>query len=166
MTNRISRREWSLAESVLVSASRRALFDAATDLHRMSRWSPECVAIWARRRPLRKGARFVGFNKTGAYVWFTSCRVTQYDRGHHFAFDVRTFGLPVARWGYCFVSEGDATRVTEYWQDLRTGRGARLTEFLGKVCTGTSAPQRAHVNRESIRRTLHRMKQDMEVSRS
>ncbi|MEU2155231.1 hypothetical protein ABZ532_09430 [Streptomyces sp. NPDC019396] len=74
------------------------------------------------------------------------------------AFRVTVFGLPVAEWGYRCEPEGSGTRVTEYWQDLRTGRGAPLAELLGRVFTGTPPADRAEINRAGMRTTLGRIK--------
>ncbi|MFD5428207.1 hypothetical protein [Streptomyces sp. NPDC127084] len=54
------------------------------------------------------------------------------------------------------------TRVTEYWEDLRTGRGARLAELLGRVFTGTPPADRAELNRAGMRTTLGRIKAAVE----
>jgi hypothetical protein len=45
-------------------------------------------------------ARFVGFNRRGPFVWFTTCAVVAANPGEEFTFDVTTFGMPVSRWSY------------------------------------------------------------------
>ncbi len=60
---------------------------------------------------------------------------------------------PVRRAG----PEGERTRVTETWQDLRTGRGSRLTVLLGAVFAGTGPDRRIAVNRAGMRTTLARL---------
>ncbi|MGT2526721.1 hypothetical protein ACU4GG_05525 [Streptomyces nojiriensis] len=74
-----------------------------------------------------------------------------------FTFDVGIFGLPIARWGYRCEPEGDGTLVTETWQDLRRGRGARLTDLLGSVFAGTNPQRRVEINRAGMRTTLTRL---------
>lgn len=78
-----------------------------------------------KRRPAGGPQRFVGWNRRGTFVWFTNCRMVVAEADREFAFDVSSFGLPVARWGYRFAPAGDGTEVTEYWQDLRQGRTIR-----------------------------------------
>ncbi|MFI1764514.1 SRPBCC family protein [Streptomyces sp. NPDC020800] len=152
------KRLWKVEESVLVDASAKDVYAAVADLRNMGKWSPECFGVWIRGREVRAGTGFVGFNRKGFLLWFTTCRVVRAERSREFAFRVTTFGLPVALWGYRFQPEEGATRVTEYWEDLRTGPGARTAEFLGRVFTGTRPADRAEVNRAGMRTTLGRLK--------
>ncbi|MFI1293622.1 SRPBCC family protein [Streptomyces sp. NPDC020792] len=156
-------RLWEVRESILVDAGKGDLYAAISHVRNMGRWSPECFAVWHRGAEAGQGARFVGFNRKGPFVWFTTCQVVVADLPTEFAFQVTTFGLPVALWGYRLQSEGSATRVTEYWRDLRRGRGSRLTELLGRVFTGTRAADRAELNRAGMRRTLQRVKYTLEA---
>ncbi|MGW2017768.1 SRPBCC family protein [Streptomyces sp. NPDC001927] len=150
-------RQWSLEESVVVDAAPEVVYRLVANLPDMGRWSPECRRVWVPRPPVRTGSRFVGFNRRGPFVWFTTGRVSAAREGEEFTFDVGVFGLPIARWGYRFAAEGTGTRVTESWQDLRTGRGARLAELLGTVFAGTSPERRIAVNRQGMRTTLARI---------
>ncbi|MFJ7068113.1 SRPBCC family protein [Streptomyces sp. NPDC101115] len=150
-------RRWSLEESVRVDADRSTLYGLVSDLRNMGRWSPECRGVWVRRPPVRTGTRFVGFNRRGPFLWFTTGRVTTARPGEEFVFDVGVFGLPIARWGYRFETEEGGTRVTETWQDLRTGRGGGLASLLGTVFAGTNPERRIAVNRHSMRTTLARL---------
>ncbi|MEV7320796.1 SRPBCC family protein [Streptomyces sp. NPDC093970] len=152
-------RLWKLQESIVVEAPRTEVYAALSHLRNMGKWSPECFWVWHRGTTAHAGTGFVGFNRKGPLVWFTTCRVTVAEAPHEFAFRVGTFGLPVALWGYRLEQEGGATRVTEYWQDLRTGRGARVTELLGLVFTGTRPGARAAANRAGMRTTLRRLRQ-------
>jgi hypothetical protein len=101
----------------------------------------------------------VGFNRRGAFVWFTTCRVVVAAPGAEFAFDVTTFGLPVARWGYRLAAAPEGTEVTEYWVDRRR-RGAKI---LGRVFTGRAANTRPEINRAGMRTTLARLKRELET---
>jgi hypothetical protein len=98
-------------------------------------------------------------------VWFTECRVAVADPGREFAFRVTTFGMPVARWGYRFAAEDGGTRVTEYWEDLRTGRSAAIASLLGRLFTGTRAADRHQVNLAGMGVTLQRLKLALEADR-
>ncbi|MET9735575.1 SRPBCC family protein [Streptomyces sp. NPDC006458] len=153
-------RQWRLEESTVVDAPPAVVYGLVSDLRNMGRWSPECRSVWVPRPPARTGSRFVGFNRRGPFVWFTVGRVAAARQDTEFAFDVGVFGLPIARWGYRFEAEGTGTRVTEFWQDLRTdgwrGRGA---ELLGTVFAGTNPARRAALNRAGMRTTLARIAQ-------
>ncbi|MGI5206825.1 SRPBCC family protein [Spirillospora sp. CA-108201] len=157
-------REWVVEESVVVAAPARDVYAAVANLRRMGEWSPEVFATWVRGRAVRPGTRFVGFNRIGWRVWFTTCQVSAAVPGEVFAFRVSSFGVPVALWGYRFedVSQDPSaprTRLTEYWEDQRRDhRGAGFVSLLGKVFTGVPAEGRAEVNREGMRATLDRIR--------
>lgn len=148
-------------ERVTVAVPPDVVYGAVRDVHRMARWSPECFATWVWSRRDGQPARFVGFNRRGPFVWFTTCRVVVAEPGEEFAFDVTTFGMPVARWGYRLAAVPDGTEVTEYWVDRR-GRGAWV---LGRVFTGRVVHDRAAVNRDGMRTTLARLKRELESGR-
>ena len=133
--------------------------NAVSDVRRMARWSPECFAAWVWSRRSGTAARFVGFNRRGPFVWFTTCQVVAARPGEEFAFDVTTFGMPVARWSYRLSAVANGTEVTESWRDQR-GRGAHV---LGRVLTGKVANNRADANREGMRTTLVRLKRELEA---
>jgi hypothetical protein len=149
-----------VSEQIVVAVPAAAVYAAVADVRRMARWSPECFAVWVWRREQGQPTRFVGWNRIGPFVWFTTCRVRTAEPGAEFAFDVTTFGLPVARWGYRFAADGEGTLVTEYWADLRTP-GSRL---LGRIFTGRSAEHRPEVNRDGMRATLARLKAELEAA--
>lgn len=140
-------------ERVTVAASPSRAYELVALADRMARWSPETFAVWVTRRRDGWPTRFVGFNRRKGYVWFTTCRVVVAEPGREYAFDVSTFGMPVARWGYRFAEVDDGTEITEYWIDRRT-RGAYR---LGRIFTGRSADARPAVNREGMRTTLARL---------
>ncbi|MFJ6795108.1 SRPBCC family protein [Streptomyces sp. NPDC091268] len=162
----MTRREWLLEERIVVDAAPADVHRLVSDLRTMGRWSPECRGVWMPRPPARTGTRFVGFNRRGPFLWFTTGRISTLrepqapDWTGEFGFDVGIFGLPIARWGYRFEPEGDGTRVTETWQDLRTGRGARIADLLGAVFAGTRPEHRVEVNRAGMRTTLARLAAD------
>jgi uncharacterized protein YndB with AHSA1/START domain len=147
-----------VSEQITVAVPAAAVYDAVADVRRMARWSPECFAVfvWSRRGGVP--ARFVGFNRSGPWLWFTTCRVVTAEPGQEFAFDVTTFGMPVARWRYRFAATAAGTEVTESWTDQRS-RGAWL---LGRIFTGRVAASRPEANRAGMRTTLARLKRELE----
>jgi hypothetical protein len=144
-----------LSESVRVAASPHAAYAVVADVTRLARWSPECIGVWVtRRRPDGAPSRFIGWNRKGLFLWFTTCRVTVAEPGEEFAFEVTSFGLPVARWGYKFRPSSGGTEITEYWRDNRHGRTIAV---LSRVFTGTKVDDRAEINRAGMRSTLARL---------
>ncbi|MFE5592600.1 SRPBCC family protein [Streptomyces sp. NPDC056549] len=151
-------RQWSLEESTVVDAPPELVYRLVSDLRNMGRWSPECRYVWVLRPPARAGTRFVGFNRRGPFLWPTLGRVSGLRPNSEFVFDISVFGLPIARWGYRFEPEGTGTRLTEFWQDLRTdGRRARAADLLGTVFAGTNPARRVALNRAGMRTTLERI---------
>ena len=148
-----------IAEHITVAAAPGEVYRAVSDVRRMARWSPECFAtlVWSRRGGAP--ARFVGFNRSGPWVWFTTCRVVNAEPGREFAFDVTTFGMPVARWSYQLAAADGGTEVTERWLDRRS-RGAHV---LGRLFTGKVAKSRPQANRDGMRVTLQRLKRELET---
>jgi len=144
-----------VSEEIEVAVAPATVYAAVSDMRRMARWSPECFAVWR----YAGGKRFVGWNRHGPFVWFTTCRVTTDRQAEEYAFDVTTFGMPVSRWGYRFTPSGAGTLVTEYWEDRRT-RGAFV---LGRIFTGRVVHDRPAVNREGMRQTLARLKAELEA---
>ncbi|MFG2332439.1 SRPBCC family protein [Streptomyces sp. NPDC048604] len=156
----------SLEESTVVDAPPEAVYRLVSDLRNMGRWSPECRKVLVPAPPAKSGTRFVGLNRRGPFLWFTTGRITQARQDREFAFDIDAFGLPIARWGYRFEPEGAGTRVTEYWQDLRTGgRTGRIADKLGAVFAGTNPERRIAVNRAGMRTTLERIAQEAAMVR-
>jgi hypothetical protein len=148
-----------VAESITVGAEPVEVYDAVSDVRRMARWSPECFATWVLARHDGVASRFVGFNRRGPLLWFTTCRVVVAEPGEEFAFEVTTFGMPVARWSYRFTPVPEGTEVTERWRDRR-GRGGHI---MGRVFTGKVANNRPEANREGMRTTLARLKRELEA---
>lgn len=149
----------ALEERIEVAAPAAEVFDAVADVHRMARRSPECFATLVLRRRNGRPVDFIGFNRHGVHVWFSSCRVRVADPGREFMFDVFAFGFPVARWGYRFKPTADGTEVTEYWVDKRT-TGAHV---LGRIFIGKAHDDnRVDVNRHGMRESLRRLKSELE----
>ncbi|MGH3766813.1 MAG: SRPBCC family protein [Pseudonocardiaceae bacterium] len=145
-------------ERIVVAAPPAEVFAAVADIRRMARWSPECFAVWIWRKHNGLPARFIGWNRHGPRIWFSSCHVCVAEPGAEFVFDVFALGFPVARWGYRFAPTEGGTEVTEYWSDKRT-RGASI---LGRIVMGKLANIRPEANRDGMRQTLRRLKTELE----
>ena len=148
-------------ESLFIAAFPAAVYQAVSSIKRMREWSPEFIGAW-HRVPVRVGTRFIGFNRRRLRVWFTTAVVTRADEAHEFAFQVRTFGMPVAEWGYRLTPSDAGTTVTEYWRDIRVGRSGRIAKLLGLVFTGVSPRGRPSINRDGMRHTLAAMSRTLE----
>jgi len=149
-----------VAESITVGVPPADAYRAVSDVRRMARWSPECFAALVYARRGGTPVRFVGLNRRGPWVWFTTCQVVTARPDEEFAFVVTTFGMPVSRWSYRVMPVAGGTEVTESWRDQR-GRGAHV---LGRVFTGRVANNRADANRAGMRTTLARLKRELEAA--
>lgn len=78
----------AVEEHIVVAAPATEVFAAVADVRRMARWSPECFAVWIWRRQNGTPARFIGWNRNGPFIWFSSCQVRVADPGVELAFDV------------------------------------------------------------------------------
>lgn len=140
-----------VVESIVVPAPPAAVYALVSDPRNYARWSSE--ADGARipgGLPLHEGDAFVGLNKLWV-SWSGQCTVVAAD-GERFAFDVRIAGIPVARWGYTVEPVAGGSRVTETWEDRRSGiLGALIRPSGIFVGRGTSAKDR---NAETMRATL------------
>ena len=147
----------SVEVSTTIAAPPDELYAMVSDVTRMGEWSPECRrCVWVRgSRGPQAGARFRGYNRKGWRWWWTEAEVVEATPGARFAFDVRSFRLPVARWSYEFrpVDGGAATEVTERWEDRRPG--GTVTTVTG-IATGVA--DRAAHNRAGMEQTLARIK--------
>ena len=163
MGNRESTAERSEAADVtveeLIAAPPQVLYDLVSDVTRMGAWSPEttsCRWFGGTAGP-RVGARFRGSNRNGWRRWTTSCTVVAAEPGARFSFDVHLPGLPVSRWTYEFLPEGQGTRVRESWTDRRP---AWMDRF-GKVVRGVTDTN-AH-NRAGMEATLAALRRHAEA---
>jgi hypothetical protein len=147
-------------ERITVRVPASAVYAAVSDVRRMGEWSPECVGATLDDPglPLTVGSRFTGHNRMGRWrSWTTRCTVTASVPGRCFAFDVRLGGL-VSTWRFDLVAapDGSGTEVVQSWQDRR-GPGRRM---IGALTSGVR--DRGRHNRETMRRTLLRLKTALE----
>lgn len=150
-----------------VRATADVIFDAVSDLDRMASWSEEYIGSWRlwRGEP-RPGVRFIGWNRSGWWVWFTTCRVVAADRPDRFVFESGILGLPIARWSYRITgTSAGGCEVVERWDDLRDeGSRGGIARLLGRAFTGATAQQRVQRNATGMRVTLDRLAADVASS--
>jgi uncharacterized protein YndB with AHSA1/START domain len=149
-----------VTEQITIDAPPSAVYAVVSDVQRMARYSPECYAILVMSRRGGVPDKFVGFNRNGPLVWFTTCQVLTAKPGEEFTFEVRTLGQPVSQWSYKLAAAGDGTEVTEHWLDQRSPGASRL----GRIFTGKIANERPAINREGMRTTLERLKRELEAA--
>ena len=148
----------TVARTVDVAAPAERVWQLVSDLPAMGRLSPENAGgRWSGSAPgPAVGAVFVGRNARGLRRWSTRCTVTRCEPGRAFAFRVTYLGLPVAQWSYDVQPTTGGCRVTETWQDERSGWFARV----GGLATGV--PDRTAFTAASIEHTLARLKEHAE----
>jgi hypothetical protein len=145
-----------------MAARPETVYDLVSDVTNMGRWSPETTAcrwVGGARGPA-PGARFRGANRDRWRRWSTTCTVVEADRGRRFSFDVQLGPLPVSRWTYDFIGEGDGCRVVESWIDRRPAWMVRISPIVMGVA------DREDHNREGIRKTLEQLRSAAESAES
>jgi hypothetical protein len=149
-------------ESAFIAATPAAVYRAVSSIQRMREWSPEFIGALF-RKPVHVGTRFIGFNRRRGWIWFTTGVVTRADEAQEFAFQVTSFGMPVAEWGYRLTPLDGGATVVAYWRDRRVGRSAPLTKLLGVIFTGARPNDRPSINRAGMRQTLAAMGRTLEA---
>lgn len=163
------RRTMQVSGSIVIRAEADAIWAQVADPTQMPRWSPENTGASTRAdaRPLSVGEVFEGTNRRGRARWVTESVVIDSVRGRRFAFTVRKIGPRSpslegsnATWSYDFEDLGGATRVTETWNDDRTGWPDWVAAVFDRVVTrGQSFSDFQRIN---IYRTLTAMKDEFE----
>jgi hypothetical protein len=167
-------RAMTVSDSVVVGVDPDVAWAAVADVRQMGRWSPENRGAQVEGDvapgPVGPGTVFVGANRRGRATWSTRCVVTVAEPGRRFAFDVRAWGprrrlLPVrvASWEYAFEPAVGGTLVTETWVDGRTAWPDWTTAVFDRLATGRDSF--ATFQRGNIRRTLDRLKRELEADR-
>ena len=143
---------------VAVDAHADTVYHLITDLPTLASLAEEAQAMeWRKGDGAVPGAVFKGHNRNGVFRWSTTCTVTDAEPGQAFAFDVRYFGVPVARWRYDIASTEGGCRVTERTWDHRPGW------FTKTAWIGTGVRDRDAANAEHIKLTLQRLKEKAEA---
>jgi hypothetical protein len=147
------------AVTVHMNASPEVIWDLVSDVTKIGRYSPETFeAEWldGATGPA-PGARFRGHvkrNGRGPTYW-TTCSVIDCVPGRAFSFGVGAPGKPMNVWGYVLEPQGDGTDVTESFT---------LTPNLGlRIYWALFGWSRGKTNREGMRRTLERIKAEVET---
>lgn len=143
-----------IAVSTTVAAPAQKVYGMLADLTRMGEWSPETRKVtWLGGATAPAvGARFRGWNRHGPIWWFTTSKVVAAEPGRELAWDVSSFGQPVARWSYRFEDDGSGgCTVTETWEDRRKA----VEKVVGLF---TAVSDRATHNKKGMEETLRRLK--------
>jgi len=145
-------------ESIDIAAPPGLVYATIVDVANWGRFSPETTGASCQDGggELRVGDRFSGHNKRGARRWTTRCAVTVADVDRCFEFRSGAVGLAIATWRYELEPIADGTRVTEIWHDNR----GRVMRVIAVLVSGIR--DRATHNRQSMRETLHRLKDHLE----
>lgn len=104
------------------------------------------------------GARFRGHVKRNGRgpVYWTQCRVKACEPGKEFTFAVEAGGKAVNTWSYKLAPAGDGTDVTESFELSPTPAMRLYWAALGWA--------RGKTNEEGMRRTLERIKEQVEAA--
>lgn len=143
--------------SLHIDAPADRLYDIVSDVRRMGDLSPEYRGGRWRRgsRGPAVGAVFVGRNRRGPVVWWTTNEVVEANRGREFAFNTRQSGF---QWRYRFEPAPDGgTVVTESRRQWRKRRPLTAKAFSVAFLGGVAAHDEEM--RDGMRRTLGRLEQ-------
>lgn len=143
--------------TVHVAAPSDRVWTLVADITRMGEWSPENIGGRWRGGATGPavGARFVGTNRHGWLRWRTHCTVVECVPPRAFAFDVAE---SATRWGFEVEPEGAGSRVTE-WR-VHGGRAPWYARALAG--SGLLGRDREQMMIDGMRRTLHRMRAELE----
>ncbi|WP_422743831.1 SRPBCC family protein [Mycobacterium sp. WMMD1722] len=147
----------SAQAAVDIAADPDAVYRLLTNLATLAELAEETTAMRWKKGPgtdgaVRPGAVFVGSNRNGSRSWNTTCTVTEATAGRSFAFDVRSLGIPVARWRYDIEERPGGCRVTERTWDQRPGW------FRTVAGLATGVKDRTSANQRHIEATLDRLR--------
>lgn len=139
-----------------VAASPHRVFELVSDLSGLRNVAEEYASgKWLNAAGPEVGARFRGVNRRGWRGWSTVSTVTDCGPAR-FAFEVKSLGMPVARWQYDIEQTADGCRVTESTWDRRPGWYKPITALA------TGVKDRAVTNQRNIEATLARLKKAAE----
>src|SRR4051794_6006011 len=146
--------------SIDIDAPPERVYDLVADLPNMGEWSPENTGgSWLDGvTEARVGARFRGWNRRGPLRWYTTCTITQAERGRVLEWTNDAAGMSIARWRYEFRPNGTGTTVVESTEDRRN----RALKMASPVAMGIR--DRAAHNMAGMRQTLQRLKAAAESS--
>ncbi|TCO64790.1 polyketide cyclase/dehydrase/lipid transport protein [Actinocrispum wychmicini] len=146
--------EPSATDKITVNAPADQVYDLISDVAEMSALAEETVSntLLDGARTATVGARFRGSNRRGVRRWSTLATITDASPATQFAFDVTSFGIPIARWQYDIEPTDTGCVVTESTWDRRP----RWFNGVGRLITGVA--DRATVNQRNITATLTRLK--------
>lgn len=133
-----------------VQTSPETAYELVSDVTRMGEWSPEtrsCRWLDGGTGP-SVGARFRGRNRKGWRRWSTTCTVLLAEPGSRFSFEVKLGPLPMARWDYEFIAQGEDCTVRESWTEQRPTWLHRIDPTVMGI------PDRSVHNRGNMQTTL------------
>ncbi|MGE2720995.1 SRPBCC family protein [Mycolicibacterium celeriflavum] len=145
--------------STHIAADPAAVYALITDLPTLASLAEEADRMeWHKGDHVTPGAVFRGHNSNGGKEWTTTCTVTDAEPGRTFAFDVKSFVIPVAHWRYDITAFDGGCTVTERTWDKRPG----WFKTIAGMAIGVR--DRDAANAEHIKLTLQRLKAKAEAA--
>lgn len=143
----------SAEASTSIAADPAAVYALITDLPTLGSLAEEADRMeWRKGDRVAVGAVFRGHNRNRGKEWTTTCTVTDAEPGRTFAFDVKSFVIPVAHWRYDITPTDSGCTVTERTWDRRPGWFKTVAGMVIGVRDRDTA------NAEHIKLTLKRLK--------
>ena len=144
-----------ISASVEVAATPESVWDAVSDVSRMSEWSPECRKIVILGSPKQGvGTKLLGLNRRGWAMWPTTSKVIRYEPCEAVAWRTKESG---ATWTYELAPTASGTSLTGRRELPAYSRATKLMAPLIGGAGGHDAELA-----EGIRTTLERIKAAVE----
>jgi uncharacterized protein YndB with AHSA1/START domain len=150
----------SVSVSIDIAAPAEKIYSMVSDLPSMGKWSPENTGgKWlGGATKAATGAKFLGANKNGKRKWAGPVVITDATEPRRLEFVVGLGPIKGATWRYEIATTAGGCKVTETWEDTRSGVMKNAT--IGKLVTGVA--DRAGYARKSIETTLANLKKAAE----
>ncbi|WP_446664167.1 SRPBCC family protein [Flexivirga sp. B27] len=148
----------NLEVAIEINATPKQVWDVASDLRRMPRWSPSTRKVFLRGGALTAGSTMVNVNRIGLRVWPTTSRVVDFDPGKRIAWRIKENH---SVWSFDLEPLDDNTRTRLVQTRDVSGGTSKVSKMLIKKLLGGEQSFEQDLT-EGMRQTLQRIRNDVE----
>lgn len=123
-----------LSATIDIDAPPTAVWAVVSDLERMNKWSPQCVAMKVLRGPVQRGTHTLNLNRRGPLFWPTTSTVTEFEPERAIAFRVNE---NKSVWSFHLEPTASGTRVVQR-RESPNGSRALTTAAANAFFGGTT----------------------------
>ncbi|MGN6413265.1 SRPBCC family protein [Flexivirga sp.] len=150
----------NLEVSIEISATPMQVWNVASDLSRMPRWSPQTRRVIVRGGPLRLGSRMINLNRRDVRVWATRSTVVAFEPGKRIAWEMKENH---ATWSFDLEPLDDNTRIRLIERrDVSAGISKASRLLIDTFLGGEDSFERELTT--GMRQTLQRIRNDVELA--